>query len=571
MYNVRNVKILVANFLKLTGKKKSMKKCLLFLLASLPLLCSAFSVTYESVTVSCDDIGVSDMRIVGKEIHICTTNVLDSFVAHVEIGSDGNNLRFDVDSTIDMHVGDIVNFEAKNIENDETHAKGTIVLYKVDVVLNDIGEDIEKTIGDFLRICTNKVETCKLSELRDKNIDVHSVKIKCYPSAGRPDSEILLVKNNAGDLYEVTEEGLMPANDTYRVNEINGIQFVAIGDIQSTKSREYCICAKHNDNGTNDGVLYSVYNCDFDAVADYDGYPNGTPNGILIDNYPVDIDVTISGVDDSDKKRLATNLSFDIVPTEKEGIINKAGTNVVCKQVKDKPLEFRCDKIYWYGVVTEEINECCYTYIHEYEFTLKLNNVDMVKKKYAVGWPNENPGYVFLFDYKDINKYEVFSNPKPTSTNDLYMCELTFVDFILIVDEFEDLPTTDQYSEETYREETYHQMQIKGEVPFDKGGLGHCYSKRGLIWCAGFGDTEGKIYVYGSTLEETEKLAKKVVCDAIKKECKISKEISEKSHLFREYWAKEYAGYNAAYKFHCTYEVEGMGIPEGVKHPGIEE
>ena len=130
----------------------------------------------------------------------------------------------------------------------------------------------------------------------------------------------------------------------------------------------------------------------------------------------------------------------------------------------------------------------------------------------------------------------------------------------------EGLPTTDQYSVEANREEEYHVKQWLGQVSTEEGGQGDCYTAKGVAWMAGCIGA-GPFYEYGGSPEEAKQRAITKVQMAEEDEFEISDLVTANDHGFIELKAKAYAGYNAAWKYHCMYESVFGSNPVNHRHP----
>ena len=211
--------------------------------------------------------------------------------------------------------------------------------------------------------------------------------------------------------------------------------------------------------------------------------------------------------------------------------------------------------------------QCCYTNRFAYEFTLAVDtDLCVVSNRCTVGWPDENPN-AKCFVAED--SYTVVHEPEPVpGIANFYRCLIEFGGFPIEA-WTEGLPTTDQYSEETTREEEFHVKQWLGQVSTDEGGLGDCFSAKGVAWMANcIGD--GPWYTYASTPEEARERAIEMVEQAEQAELSLSTSIKDNDRGFRELKAKAHAGFNAAYKYHCTYEPRFGPTPTHYRHPAYE-
>ena len=239
------------------------------------------------------------------------------------------------------------------------------------------------------------------------------------------------------------------------------------------------------------------------------------------------------------------------------------GVTVVPASGRAKPLGEKASPA-WYGKLP---GQCCYTNRFAYEFTLSVDTDRcVVSNRYAVGFPNENPNAKAL---PNLTSNTVVHEPELVpGGNNRYQCLIEFGD-IPVTAWTEGLPTTSQYSEEVKREEEYHVKQFLGQVSTDEGGQGDCCTAKGVAWMANcIGD--GPFYEYGDTPEEATQNASDMVGQAEIDERAMSREIVESNLGFRELKAKAHAGFNAAYKYHCTYEPRFGPTPTHYRHPAYE-
>jgi hypothetical protein len=275
--------------------------------------------------------------------------------------------------------------------------------------------------------------------------------------------------------------------------------------------------------------------------------------GQLTDNREGVATIQVEGIKDPSD----ISFKFTAKPVETGAIINKMGTVINFTQTEN-PLVFETSKIYWYGVNPDH---CCYGYTHEYSFVLTMNGCCSITNKYSVGMPIENPGMV-----KDmmISNSTVKPPEAVPGVANFYRCEIAFEDFTK-KGKTRNLPTTDQYADEIAKEENRHVEQWQGSVSEAEGGSTDLYTAKGTKWWIGW-IGGGPWYVYGATAEAALTAAQEKLDRAEETEMEISKNINLQDKGFIELKAKEFAGYNAAWKYHCCYErADGWG-PNPVNH-----
>ena len=326
-----------------------------------------------------------------------------------------------------------------------------------------------------------------------------------------------------------------------------------VGAMILAESTTPCRCiAGTYDEANPRSMEETTYSISFSVLSDD---PGGEE---LTDNRQATVTIFVAGVDPN---ALVFRLSAE--PTEQGQLVNKGGTGITFIPT-DNPLVWRTSVIYWYGVLPDH---CCNKYHHAYKFMLTDNHGHSAANTYRVGWPaNENPR---MIPSHSDNSATTISNPEqvPGITN-FYRCLIMFGGFTRST-ALAGLPTTDQYAAETMREETYHAQQWMGAVPLSQGGQGDCFTAKGIMWWLNWiGD--GPWYVYGTTLDAARALAEDKVMQGELEEATKSLEIWSHDRGFVELKAKEYAGYNAAWKYHCTYEATYGPNPANYTHPAYQ-
>ena len=214
---------------------------------------------------------------VDLDFHITTTNVDDSFMADVDVTSISPWELISPDpKSFQMSAGDMVPYEVRNINDIEEIVSGKIILFKVDVEINGVGEYKEETEGAFAGYvsCSNGYNQACVDALKP-------VSIRCFP-ADRPDGERIKLTFPEGHLLEKIGDTYQLAQSSYKVNEIGSRKFYLHGHTPSGSMRDYEITAEHNINGCHDEAKYTIISLNVD-----------TSNMVVFRSEDYDIPVTV--------------------------------------------------------------------------------------------------------------------------------------------------------------------------------------------------------------------------------------------------------------------------------------
>ena len=299
-----------------------------------------------------------------------------------------------------------------------------------------------------------------------------------------------------------------------------------------------------------------MFAADFAVASDM---PSGAYplSGALTDNQRATVSLRLSGI----SSLRGHSASMSVRPEQAAGVVNKMGTSVsVAADVSS--LEWRTTKVYWYGV---NPGGCCYYRRFNYVFDLTVDGVRCASRKYDVGWPDESPRMEYALPNGNAAcsimpaEYDV--------ERGRWRAKVVFGEFPTKQGTVLGCPTSDQYSVETQREEEFHMMQWEGTVPVEQGGSGDCFTVHGLRWFAvtSFGLEEGD-YAYGVTAGGAVAAACQILRASIAAEVTESQRVDGERRNFKEYHAKAYAGYNAAWKYHCCYQEGDVEVPTNVIH-----
>ena len=122
------------------------------------------------------------------------------------------------------------------------------------------------------------------------------------------------------------------------------------------------------------------------------------------------------------------------------------------------------------------------------------------------------------------------------------------------------------------------EVEIEAHVSIDEGGLGDCYSAAGLRYHAElyFRDAYGEslsasdFVVDDDSREGAKAFALEIATAAINLEIQVGGAVEAAKRKFSEFKAKQVAGHNAAYRYHCTYQEGTNATPENCIHPAFQ-
>jgi len=240
--------------------------------------------------------------------------------------------------------------------------------------------------------------------------------------------------------------------------------------------------------------------------------------------------------------------------------LNKAGTQM--DFVKTGPLSFRVPKTYWYG---EPHPMCCYKYSNPYRVWLTADFSVECVKEFTVGFLNE------VNEMQNLVWPAEFEIGPPVQVSDgrwKVLVEISEFDkWTQVVVE-----DTSQYMEETRREEVFHEKQFLGLVGVDEGGIPDLFDVRQVYASMSSIASEGH-YFYSFPGEDSAAFLARLqalVRSCIRDELEYSLGQWDCGKPFQESRAKRAAGYNAAFKYHCTYESKPGFGPEAYLRPREE-
>ena len=442
-------------------------------------------------------------------------------------------------------------------------AKTNFTIVKVDVSLsgcNEVGEENDGPCTVIPAIERAKIAATSISALP-------TAIFSCFPE-DLPETELFsLACTGNALLCEIRGNGeemvLAPEmNSSVSTSEFLGKKFAVVPKKASTTPNASKVAIRHDHSHALDKGFYTSVRFDFSVVSENG---NGVQNE-LTDNRPADITITpsIAAIDLSKFR-----LSFQSSPKGTGAIINKAGTDIFFAEV-GSPLNWKTSNVYWFGLLPDKE---CYTFKNEYAFTLLANGIPAKIRDYPVGWPDEEPVMVPLVQKHPTN----IAHPLPSDDGSRLRIVVSLGDFSKtgIVHNANNplgpLRTT-QYAAETETEEHYHLEQWVGIAPSAKGGQADCFTTRGIGYFLGFGSDETTIEIYSDSTDAEAFFASVVeqVDQAEEKETEIGWQIWMDDKGLVEKSAKDEAGYNAAWRYHCTYANDPSLNLIDHRHPAFE-
>ena len=320
-----------------------------------------------------------------------------------------------------------------------------------------------------------------------------------------------------------------------------------------------------------EGKVANLYVLDFTVVSDRLRSYDRCEEGRLLDSRTATVTVSPSLAE-----LVGHEMSFEAAPAETGELVNDGhGTGITF--TRSEANVWKTSPVYWYGVLPDRD---CHTYRHPYAITLKVDGQNAVTRKLAVHWPESRAAATFFGPLTNATRPGPAMHYNATSGGFWY-CSIVFEEFDkslgLITSEpsepGEFFTWSGQYADKILEEEEFHLKQFRGEVPLEQGGQGDCYTVKGLkYFIAQQARTNVNIatstwIVKGCTAEEAEENCRQVIQEAMENEMAVSRQIMESDKGFRELKAKEHAGYNAGWRYHCTYLQTYGPSPKNHTHP----
>lgn len=208
-----------------------------------------------------------------NEFHITTCDVEDNFSIEVRITAlypyvfSMSETETITEKTITLGVGGTAGWSVVSTENEgEESVSGLIILFKVDVQIDGVGEEDEVTEGALVDYasCADGYNTAACRSL------FKPVSIRCLPS-NRPDEELIILSFTSHHLLEKVDGEYVDAQSDYKIKELGQKTFALHGHDVSGAMRDCSVVATHNVNCCTDSAKYTIIQCEFTAFADPPG------------------------------------------------------------------------------------------------------------------------------------------------------------------------------------------------------------------------------------------------------------------------------------------------------------
>lgn len=313
--------------------------------------------------------------------------------------------------------------------------------------------------------------------------------------------------------------------------------------------------------------------------------------GNLTDNSEANVIVKLKG---TVRSLVGHSVSMTVVRANKrETVKNNVNIFSINVSADPKTLKWPTSKTYWYGVPMpspdtdwDTWNMCCCTYPSPYEFILRVDGVDCMKRIYTVGKPNEDPKMLVVSPKTDsrgkwpcaasITQVEVESSGqiKVSISISAYQKKGRIIG----------IPAYCQYADKIKLEEEFHKKQLEAKCSIEQGGsvdlftikgyeyfLKKCLTSRGLSLMK---DSGGGLFVMLPSGTDLSALNSSLA-EAAELEGNKSCALWNSRRIYRELKAKEAVNYGVYGAYHCTYyqdnKSEGRSPTLGVKHPAYED
>ena len=300
--------------------------------------------------------------------------------------------------------------------------------------------------------------------------------------------------------------------------------------------------------------------------------------GDLTDNHTAWVNIDLIGGINSLKGHVARMPTYPEMRMRSMLHHPSVNPNSVAVYVNESLNKWPTTKIYWYGL-SDAANGCCYWSKFNYVFELHVDGVLCDVHKYNVVWPRETPSFSEVVCV-GISTYEL---AEPCGGG-RFRSHLKLADFGRTAN-VGGQPSSCQYTREMDKEENYHKDQDLCVVPVEKCGEGDLFTARGIFYCAtNFCANGGQfnvnanttveisgddIYVYADDELTAELDANEILTCFEAEENRLSRSLRKSRLLLKEFWAKNHAGYNAAWKYHCTYGKGSETEPAYERHPAF--
>nr|MBO6295491.1 hypothetical protein [Schwartzia sp. (in: firmicutes)] len=399
------------------------------------------------------------------------------------------------------------------------------------------------------------------------------IRLQCFPK-NLPSSFAFYLSCGGSDT--ILDKNCSERQESFlSVDEIDNETFRLFPAGPSDHINDSTISIEHVESMSCDRARYTDIGFEIAVASENPNPLPGAPPESLTDNRPALLTISVTP-DDADISSFSLNPIAE--PSEEINIINKMGTELSFMATAD-PLVWRSSPVYWYGIAPEKE---CYTYGYQYQFFLEANLLTVATTDRIVSMPNDDPvvenktmppNADTMCVYGGIREIEDANGRRTTR----FLYKLVFTNFLRKA-ELSGFPVTHQYADETMVEELFHVDQVLANVSIDEGGLGDCYSAAGLRYHAElyFRDAYGEslsasdFVVDDDSREGAKAFALEIATAAINLEIQVGGAVEAAKRKFSEFKAKQVAGHNAAYRYHCTYQEGTNATPENCIHPAFQ-
>jgi len=213
----------------------------------------------EYVRVWSDTIGVHEVQNPdgGLDFWITTTNVVDGFMAEVvveEIDEDSWRLKEPQSGKRNqMSPGDKLKYVVEDVSGVEPDKTGWIKLYRVDVMIDDVGEANEEADGALVAYKTAP------GGYNDPAIAKYLVPVALRCFTPDEDDVVTIEIRNSTLLVRNDSGGLEEAQSSYIASELSDLRFFLLGTQASTSECDQEIVLTHDKTKCKDVAKFSVW------------------------------------------------------------------------------------------------------------------------------------------------------------------------------------------------------------------------------------------------------------------------------------------------------------------------
>lgn len=440
-----------------------------------------------------------------------------------------------------------------------------VAVPKVDLQWNDaLGdaakEECEDVIPALVVVSTNSALFAKLNikQPRDDFNAVHG--------------NVTLTWDNTASINVYRDKRKLSAGTVLSV-PIGGLQLLVEAVKKGAKVKFTLEGSEDNVSGQKavDYVYAQCVGLDFKIMSDKKKAYDNPKYGVLLDSRTATVTVTS---DPCEVDLTPLKLSFISEPKEKGNLVNDGKGTTITFKPKDKSQRiWKTSEIYWYGVLPDRE---CYSCDNQYNVAMKVNGVILKREDFSIEWPEKTAFAEITFPATLCSA--IFESQ--TLSERRSCCQITVVSTQKpngVIKTNPNMPNNDfswtgQYSDKIRAEETLHIRQNRGEVDESRGGMTNCFSLNGIRYfllqhLRYEEDVDIDTYtVYAETLEDAISRAWEILRQAEISELDESNRVIRNSRGFRELKAKQEIGYNAAWRYHCTYQKIYGQNPQREKH-----